>query len=210
MTPQATHALLTAALIALIAWRLYSRIRRAIGRQRLSRVRPWITIVLFPLLLALLAFGSRTQPLVETSLAAGAAAGIALGILGLRLTRFEVTAEGLFYTPSAHIDAARLAARLSLRDRRLSRRRQRCAAGSAGRDAADAAADRYSCRLLLHLCGRPAALVGAQPGPGAAGARQPLKAPAPRARPARRLTWPRIRSWAAARGRLRSVCRPAG
>jgi hypothetical protein len=106
MTPQATHALLTAAIIALIAWRLYARIRRTIGRQRLSRVRPWITIVLFPLLLALLAFGSRTQPLVETSLAAGAAAGIALGILGLRLTRFEVTGEGLFYTPSAHLGAA--------------------------------------------------------------------------------------------------------
>lgn len=106
MTPQATHALLTAAIIALIAWRLYSRIRRTIGRQRFSRVRPWVTMVIFPLLLVLLAFGSRTQPLVQASLAAGVAAGIALGVLGLRLTRFEVTGEGMFYTPSAHLGVA--------------------------------------------------------------------------------------------------------
>ncbi len=106
MTPQATHALLTAAIIALIAWRLYSRVRRTIGRQRLSRVRPWITIAIFPLMLVLLAFASRTQPLVEGGLVAGAVAGIALGILGLRLTRFEVTGEGMFYTPSAHLGVA--------------------------------------------------------------------------------------------------------
>ncbi len=106
MTPQATHALVTAAIIALIAWRLYSRIRRTIGRQRFSRVRPWITMVIFPVLLALLAFASRAQPLVESALVAGAAAGIALGILGLRLTRFEVTPEGMFYTPSAHLGVA--------------------------------------------------------------------------------------------------------
>ena len=106
MTPQATHALLTAAIIALIAWRLYSRIRRTIGRQRFSRVRPWVTMVIFPLLLVLLAFGTRTQPLVQASLAAGVVAGIALGVLGLRLTRFEVTGEGMFYTPSAHLGVA--------------------------------------------------------------------------------------------------------
>jgi hypothetical protein len=106
MTPQATHAIVTAAIILLIAWRLYSRIRRTIGRQRLSRKRPWITLVVFPLLLALLALGARNRPLVEVCLAAGAVAGIALGSLGLRLTRFEVTGEGTFYTPSAHLGVA--------------------------------------------------------------------------------------------------------
>src|SRR5271156_3891015 len=106
MTPQATHALLTAAIIALIAWRLYSRVRRTIGRQRLSRVRPWITIAIFPLLLVLLGFATHTQPLAQGSLVAGAVVGIALGVLGLRLTRFEVTGEGMFYTPSAHLGVA--------------------------------------------------------------------------------------------------------
>jgi membrane protein CcdC involved in cytochrome C biogenesis len=106
MTPQATHLLLTAAIIGLIVWRLYSRIRRVIGRQRFSAVRPWMTIILFPLLLALLALGAHGQPFVETSLAGGIVLGIALGIFGLRLTRFEVTREGLFYTPSAHLGVA--------------------------------------------------------------------------------------------------------
>jgi hypothetical protein len=30
----------------------------------------------------------------------------ALGVLGIRLTKFEQTAEGLFYTPSAHLGIA--------------------------------------------------------------------------------------------------------
>ena len=31
---------------------------------------------------------------------------MALGILGLRLTRFETTGEGMLYTPSAHLGIA--------------------------------------------------------------------------------------------------------
>ena len=31
---------------------------------------------------------------------------MALGVLGLRLTRFEATSAGLFYTPSAHLGIA--------------------------------------------------------------------------------------------------------
>lgn len=102
----ATQALITLAIMALIGWRLYSRIRRTIGRQRLSPTRPWITVVLFPLVVAMLALAVRTQPAAAGALAAGAALGIGLGVLGLRLTRFESTPEGLFYTPSAHLGIA--------------------------------------------------------------------------------------------------------
>jgi hypothetical protein len=107
VTPSAQHVLLTIAIIALIAWRLHSRIRRTIGRQRLSPVRPWITIVLFPLVIVMLAFASLRAPdAIWMYLAGGAVAGIALGLLGLRLTRFEVTPAGRFYTPSAHLGIA--------------------------------------------------------------------------------------------------------
>ena len=106
MTPQATHALTTAAIIALIAWRLYARIRRNIGRQRFRPARPWITLSIFPLVLALLGFATLTRPLAEGSLWMGVAAGTALGVLGNRLTRFEATPEGYFYTPSAHLGIA--------------------------------------------------------------------------------------------------------
>ncbi len=102
----APQALVTIAIFALIAWRLYARIRRTIGRQRLSPVRPWVTVVLFPLVVVLLAWASRTQPLAGAALAGGVALGIGLGLLGLRLTRFERTAEGLYYTPSAHLGIA--------------------------------------------------------------------------------------------------------
>jgi cytochrome b561 len=39
-------------------------------------------------------------------LAGGVAVGAILGVVGLRLTRFERTAEGWFYTPNAHIGIA--------------------------------------------------------------------------------------------------------
>jgi hypothetical protein len=106
MTPQIHHILVVAALIALIAWRLYSRIRRNIGRQPLNVRRPWTTVSVFPLLLAFVAFTVRAQPATEAALLGGILAGVALGVLGLRLTRFEATAQGLFYTPSAHLGIA--------------------------------------------------------------------------------------------------------
>ncbi len=47
---------------ALVAWRLYSRVRRIVGRQRFSSVRPWITVIVFSLLIALLLFASLARP----------------------------------------------------------------------------------------------------------------------------------------------------
>jgi hypothetical protein len=91
---------------ALILWRFYSRVRRMVGRQRLSNVRPWITVGLFPLITVLLAIASGMQPMPLLALAGGAAVGTSLGVYGLRMTQFEKTAEGLFYTPSAHIGVA--------------------------------------------------------------------------------------------------------
>jgi hypothetical protein len=101
-----THLLIVVLVVALVGWRVYSRIRRMIGRQRLSTVRPWLTIVLFPLIVALVLSGSLVHPLTTAALAGGAAAGIALGLLGTRLTRFEATPAGLFYTPNAHLGIA--------------------------------------------------------------------------------------------------------
>ena len=103
-TPQ--QILITGALIAVIAWRMYSRIRRVIGRQRLSLKRVWVRIVLFPLVIALMAFAAFRHPAALGYLACGVAIGLALGVFGLRLTKYEVTGEGRFYTPSAHLGIA--------------------------------------------------------------------------------------------------------
>src|SRR3954447_17177816 len=94
------------ALIPLIAWRLYARLRRMIGRQRLSRIRPWVTLLMFPLLLGLLALAARAHLERLWFLGIGVALGGALGVFGLKKTRFERTPEGLFYTPNAHLGMA--------------------------------------------------------------------------------------------------------
>lgn len=92
-------------LLPLIGWRLYARFRRLVGRQRLSRVRPWITLSVFPLLTLLLAYVAGAG-LSVVWLVAGLGAGALLGAYGLRRTRFERTATGLFYTPNAHLGIA--------------------------------------------------------------------------------------------------------
>lgn len=91
-------------LLPLIAWRLYARFRRLVGRQRLSRVRPWITLSVFPLLTLLLAYVAGAR--LSAWLVAGLGAGALLGAYGLRRTRFERTATDFFYTPNAHLGIA--------------------------------------------------------------------------------------------------------
>ncbi len=93
-------------LLPLIAWRVYARFRRMVGRQRLSRVRPWITLAIFPALVALLGWAAFPQLRSLAWLAAGLGAGALLGRFGLRHTRFEPTRKGLFYTPNAHLGIA--------------------------------------------------------------------------------------------------------
>jgi hypothetical protein len=88
---------------ALVVWRMYSRMRSMISRQQLTNSRrPWTTIVMFVLLSGLLLVSSLGHPSNALAMLVGAACGTALGVVGLRLTKFEQTSEGLFYTPSAH------------------------------------------------------------------------------------------------------------
>jgi hypothetical protein len=95
-------------LIPVIVWRLYARFRRLVGRQRASRVRPWITLTLFPAFIVSLGYAARSDVLALGVLAGTVAAGAALGRYGLGKTRFEATPEGLFYTPHAPLGIALL------------------------------------------------------------------------------------------------------
>ena len=91
---------------ALVIWRFYSRVRRMVVRQKLSKVRPWITICVLPVVVALFVKSALAQPLSMAALLGGVVVGIGLGIYGLRLTRFENTPDGMYYTPSAHLGIA--------------------------------------------------------------------------------------------------------
>ncbi|HEV8544593.1 MAG TPA: hypothetical protein VGR78_19560 [Verrucomicrobiae bacterium] len=93
-------------LTALIAWRIYRRVRRSIGRQRLQIRRVIISIIMFSVFTVLMAFFSSRYPAVLAGFGGGVAAGTVLGMIGIRLTRFETSAEGRFYTPSARIGVA--------------------------------------------------------------------------------------------------------
>jgi hypothetical protein len=98
--------LLPAGIAVLVGWRLYSRVKRMVGRQRFSKVRSWLSVCLFPLLVALLLLSSLAHPAAALALAAGVVVGAALGLYGLRLTKFEQTPLGMFYTPNAHLGIA--------------------------------------------------------------------------------------------------------
>jgi hypothetical protein len=75
-------------------------------RQKLSTVRPWITVCVFPILVIVLTVVSIAHPLPLFAMAGGIACGMGLGVYGLRLTKFETTDGGMFYTPSAHLGIA--------------------------------------------------------------------------------------------------------
>ncbi len=92
--------------LPLIVWRMYSRFRRLVGRQRLSRIRPWITVTVFPTLVFLVAWVAQFHVERLAWLAIGLVLGALCAVYALRLTRFEATTQGLFYTPNAHLGIA--------------------------------------------------------------------------------------------------------
>ena len=78
-----------------------------IGRQRLSKYRAPITLVIFSVLVVLVALPSLSHPdrLVWLLFALGV--GFALGLFGLKRTGFEaIPRQGLFYTPNAPLGIA--------------------------------------------------------------------------------------------------------
>lgn len=99
----------TVALVVLspfMAWRIYSRFRRSVGRQKVSLFFQRVTLAIFAIVTLLLAYASRTQGESLTALGAGLFAGGLLARYGLRLTRFEPTPDGLYYTPNAPLGIA--------------------------------------------------------------------------------------------------------
>jgi hypothetical protein len=101
-----TSSLVVVALVPFIAWRMYSRVKRLMSRQKSRLWRHWAAAIFFPLLLLMLGFVAMRNPLSLASLAGGLAAGVGLAVWGLKLTRFERTDDGHFFTPNARIGLA--------------------------------------------------------------------------------------------------------
>lgn len=100
MTPNMIYALMIP-LMAFVVWR---RVRGSFGRQPIRRRRMTARIVIFCILAGLLALGGLHNIRLLEALSAGVLAGAAVGVIGLRLTRFERDAAGNdLYIPNAWI-----------------------------------------------------------------------------------------------------------
>jgi integral membrane sensor domain MASE1 len=101
-----TLSLTTLALIALfplLVWRVYSRLKTQMARQRSILSRHYTGLFVFAAMVLVPGSELVDRPFQLAALAGGAIAGMALGSYGLRRTRFEDTPEGYFFTPPARM-----------------------------------------------------------------------------------------------------------
>jgi hypothetical protein len=103
MVPNLLMPALVSPLMAFLVWR---RARRQFGRQPVRRGAMIARVAILVMVAGLVSLaGLRDQRLFE-GLAGGLLGGIALGLLGLRLTRFERSADGRdVYLPNPWIGA---------------------------------------------------------------------------------------------------------
>lgn len=97
--PLDTDHVVVAAFLALLAFGVYFRVRRTLGRQPYAPRRMRARIVVLSAIGALL-LASLPTPAAFGAAALGSAAGLGLAVFGLRHTTFEKTDAGLFFTPS--------------------------------------------------------------------------------------------------------------
>ena len=91
---------------ALIAWSVYRRVRRNLGRQTLRPRRSVVSIVILSVASVLLFSAAVPDSRLLLGIGGGMLLGVLLGFFGLRLTQFEATDEGHFYTPDTRIGVA--------------------------------------------------------------------------------------------------------
>ena len=90
-------------LTAFVAWIMYRRVRRNIGRQPVTPARMQWRIGILGVVGALVLLTSLRDVNLFGAMISGVVAGVALGWFGLRHTKFESTAAGNFYTPHTYI-----------------------------------------------------------------------------------------------------------
>jgi hypothetical protein len=90
-----------------LAWRVYRRFHRNVGRQLVHSGRLVSGIVIFGVIAALLLVFCLPFPTMLAGLGGGLVGGAVLALVGLRLTQFEINASSPhYYTPNAIIGIA--------------------------------------------------------------------------------------------------------
>jgi len=102
LTPQ---VIVPTLLVPLIGWRVYRRMRSSIGQQPFQPTRKVTRLIIFSVITALFLWvATHSAPAMEAA-GGGLLAGVVLGIVGVRLTRFHSDEKGLYYTPNTYIGA---------------------------------------------------------------------------------------------------------
>src|SRR4051794_9441108 len=92
--------------VPLIGFGLFRRFKRTFGRQRVTPRRMVARIVLLSAVCVLIMVTASATLTGVATAAAGLVCGVALAVVGLRLTTFETTNEGRFHTPNSWIGIA--------------------------------------------------------------------------------------------------------
>ena len=90
-------------LTPLLVWRVYSRLKGMMMRQRSIVSRHWTGLGVFAAMVLVPGSELVSNPVALAWLVVGTVAGIAYGMWGLRLTRFEDTEQGYYFTPNARL-----------------------------------------------------------------------------------------------------------
>ena len=92
----------------LMAWGIYRRVRRSIGRQPLRQWRSIVRLVILCLVsVMIITVGCLLDWRILAAYGGGLVPGAALGFLGLKLTQFETTPDGQhFFKPDTRIGIA--------------------------------------------------------------------------------------------------------
>ncbi len=90
-------------LIPILVWRIYSRLKTQMARQRSIMSRHYTGLLVFGAMVLVPAASVLDRPYALVALAGGAAMGVFLGVYGLRRTRFEDTDQGYYFTPSQRL-----------------------------------------------------------------------------------------------------------
>jgi len=104
-TKMPTPALAPLMTLPLIGWMMYRRVSRQFGRQPFTPKRQIARLALFGVLTLGLMVLAATRPEFALPIAAGMLCGGAIGMVNLRLTRFEWASDGDYYYPHPYVGA---------------------------------------------------------------------------------------------------------
>ncbi|GLQ48308.1 hypothetical protein GCM10007862_33590 [Dyella lipolytica] len=100
----APHFTMPLVLIPVLAFAVWRRVRSQFGPQPIRRNKMIARIAIFAVLGGVIAFASMHDMRLLTGLGGGLIAGAGLGLLGLRLSRFQLDpVKGDCYVPNAYI-----------------------------------------------------------------------------------------------------------